>query len=215
MALLLNCDEETPKVFFVFVNQLNPTTHHNFNLIGQFSSGAFTSTTFSQDNLVRYVAGTLRFLPYEPCEMDAVAVSPYFIAAINDYRIEYDAEVHREKRHPLYPSRLSAIYAFGDYDTCIAVSNKYGWPLSEVHRFRLIDHPLNRVIKVNMEHVSLARHAYKVSMFEDIERLWEGYWLGFDNIIVQLPTAEFRRASFESGVIWEYLIEGAIEKVET
>jgi hypothetical protein len=105
----------------------------------------------------------------------AVALSPYFLTAINNYRIEYDAEVHRERFHSIYPSRLSAIYAFADYETCIAVNKKYDWPLSEAHRFRLIEHPLNRVVKVNME----------------------------------------QRQNFDSGVIWEYLIEGAVERIKT
>lgn len=214
MARLINLEEDAPTECFIFVNQLNPMTYHNFNLTGQFISGAFGSTSFSPEILEKYISGRLRFLLYEPCKMDAVAVSPYFLTAINDYRIEYDAEVHREQFHSIYPSRLSAIYAFGDYETCIAVNKKYGWPLPDVHRFRLIEHPLNRVVKVNMEHISLARHAYKVSMLQDIDRLWEGYWQGFDNIILTLPTAGFQRRSFESGVIWEYLIEGAVERIE-
>ena len=48
--------------------------------------------------------------------------SPYMLSAINDYRIEYDAEVFREKNYPLYPSRLSALYAFGDLETSKYVS---------------------------------------------------------------------------------------------
>lgn len=48
--------------------------------------------------------------------------SPYMLSAINDYRIEYDAEVFREKNYLLYPSRLSALYAFGDLETSKYVS---------------------------------------------------------------------------------------------
>ena len=215
MAKLMNIDEEAPNKFFIFVNQLNPMTYHNLNITGRFVSGAFESISFSQENFEKFVSGKLRFLPYEPCIMDQVALSPYFLTAINDYRIEYDIEVHREKFHPLYPSRLSAIYAFKNYETCENVSKKYHWPLSEVRRFRLIEHQLNRIVKVNMEHISLARHAYKVTMLDDIFRLWEGYWQGFDNIILNLPTADFQKQDFESGVIWEYLIEGSVEKLET
>jgi hypothetical protein len=65
-----------------------------------------------------------------------------------------------------------------------------------------------------MEHISLARHAYRVSMMQEIDRLWEGYWTGFENIIMELPTAGFKRDQFESGVIWEYLIEGSVKHVK-
>ncbi|PCI43871.1 MAG: hypothetical protein COB41_06065, partial [Proteobacteria bacterium] len=138
-------------------------------------------------------------------------LSPYLLSAINDYRIEYDAEIYREENHPLYPSRLSALYAFGSIETCRLVSEKYGWPLDAVQQFRLKDWPLTRIAKVNMEHVSLARRAYKISMMQDIDRLWGGYWTGFDEIILELPSSNFERKQYNSGVIWEYLIEGVVE----
>ncbi len=215
MTKLLNLEKDAPSEFFIFVNQNNPVTYHNFNLTGRFVSGAFQSTEFSKEILEKYISGQLQFLPYRLCKMDAVAVSPYFLSAINDYRIEHDVEIYREQHYPIYPSRLSAIYAFGDYETCIAIHEKYHWNLSQVQRFRLVEHPLNRMVKVNMEHVSLARYAYKVSMLKDIDQLWQGYWQGFDNIVLELPTENFQRRNFESGVIWEYLIEGVVEKIES
>ncbi|NRB55586.1 MAG: hypothetical protein HRU39_06330 [Salinicola sp.] len=210
---LINIDEEAPDTLYIFVNQFNPITHHNFNLTKSFFSGAAASC-FDAGFANKYLEGIVRYLPYEPCSIDVLGVSPYFLTAINDYRIEYDAEVFRERHHPLYPSRLSALYAFGDLETCELVSRKYGWPLDTVQKFRLKDWPLTRIAKVNMEHVSLARHAYKVSMLEDIDRLWAGYWSGFDNIILELPAAGFARGKYDSGVIWEYLIEGIAECAE-
>ena len=186
---------------------------HNFNLIGQFSSGAFSSASLGDEYLQKYLKGEFRYLPYEPAQIDAIILSPYFMTAINDYRIEYDAEIYREKHYPLYPSRFSAIYAFGDYEACVSINEKYGWPLTEVKKFKLLDHPLNRVVKVNMEHVSLARHAYKVSMLEDVDGLWAGYWSAFDNLVLELPASGHQRKTYESGVIWEYLIEGAVQKI--
>lgn len=210
---LINIDEESPDTFYIFVNQFNPITHHNFNLTKSFFSGAAASCS-DAGFVNKYIEGKVRYLPYEPCHNDVLGVSPYFLTAINDYRIEYDAEVFRERHRPLYPSRLSALYAFGDLETCELVSRKYGWPLDTVQKFRLKDWPLTRIAKVNMEHVSLARHAYKVSMLEDIDRLWAGYWSGFDNIILELPVTGFTRKRYDSGVIWEYLIEGIVECVE-
>nr|WP_298409905.1 hypothetical protein [uncultured Halomonas sp.] len=210
---LVNIDEEAPDTFYIFVNQFNPITHHNFNLTKSFFSGAADSCS-DAGFLKKYIEGKVRYLPYEPCHNDVLGVSPYFLTAINDYRIEYDAEVYRERHHPLYPSRLSALHAFGNLETCELVSQKYHWPLDTVQKFRLKDWPLTRIAKVNMEHVSLARHAYKVSMLEDIDKLWAGYWSGFDNIILELPAAGFERKKYDSGVIWEYLIEGIVECTE-
>ncbi|MDI3324741.1 hypothetical protein QKW35_10170 [Pontibacterium granulatum] len=207
---LINIDEDAPDTFYIFVNQLNPITEHNFKHTKTFSSGAVASC-MNEDFARKFVDGTARYLPYEPCEFDNLAVSPYCLTAINDYRIEYDAEVYREKHHPLYPSRLSALYAFGSMEMCQLVSQRYGWQLDSVHKFRLKDWPLTRIAKVNMEHVSLARHAYKVSMMQDIDRLWGGYWSGFDEIILELPSHDFTRKQYSSGVIWEYLIEGVVE----
>lgn len=96
-------------------------------------------------------------------------------------------------------------------EACELVSRKYGWPLEPVREFRLKEWPLTRIAKVNMEHVSLARHAYKVFMLNDIDRLWGGCWSGFDNIILELPSAGFERKTYDSGIIWEYLIEGVVE----
>ena len=209
---LLNIKEEYPSKFYIFVNTLNPMTEHNFKLSGRFTSGAFGGL-FDQKTLKKYITGEIRYLPYESCQMDDMALSPYFLTAINDYRIEYDAEVFRKKYYPLYPSRLSAIYAFGDYESCKKASKAHGWDLSTVQKFKLIEHPLNRVVKVNMEHVSLARHAYKVSMLQNIETLWKNYWIGSGNITVELPASNFSRKTFDSGKIWEYLIEGAVEHI--
>jgi len=210
---LINLDEDAPDVFYIFVNQFNPMTEHNFKFTKTFTSGAVNSC-INEDFLKKYLDGSAKYLPYEPCQFDNVSPSPYLLNAINDYRIEYDAETYREKHHPLYPSRLSALYAFGDIKSCQLVSQKYGWSMDAVHRFRIKDWPLTRIAKVNMEHVSLARHAYKVSAMQDIDRLWGGYWSGFDEIILELPAINFKRQQYGSGVIWEYLIEGVVECVE-
>lgn len=211
---LANLNEEIPDEFYIFVNQMNLMTHHNFNFTKTFTSSAVTCIEIDKDFADKFKNGTARYLPYEPCKSDNKSPSPYMLSAINDYRIEYDAEVFREKHYPLYPSRLSALYAFGDIETCRQVSEKYGWPLNSVHKFRLKKWPLTRIVKVNMEHVSLARHAYKVSMMQEIDRLWQGYWTGFDEIILELPSSGGKRKVHHSGVIWEYLIEGIVECID-
>jgi len=211
---LMNADEDAPKEYFIFVNELMPVTSHNFRLTGTFCSGAFGSISTTPEFLAKYTNGSARYLPFGPCEMDTMALSPYCLTAINDYRIEYDAESCRMRSFPLFPSRMSAIYAFGNVETCEAVSQKYRWPLDSVHRFRLKESLLNRVVRVNMEHVSLARHAYRVSMLEDIEKIWTHYWEGGGDMPMELPGRGFKRERYKSGVIWEFLIEGVVERVD-
>lgn len=210
---LLNINEDCPIEFFIFVNTLNPVTEHNLELTGCFSSAAFASISISPEFLQKYQSGKIRYLPYEPCEMDQLAISQYYLSAINDYRIEYDAEICRENNYSLYPSRLSALYAFGDFDSCQKVSKKYGWDIRSVRRFWLKENQLNRVVRVNMEIVSLARHAYRISSISttEIDSLWSSYWSGIGNISMRLPTPGFTRKTYDSDVIWEYLIEGSVQ----
>lgn len=210
---LINIDDDAPDELYIFVNQINPMTEHNFKLTKTFTSGAFNSC-LDENFAKKYIEGSAIYLPYEPCQADNISPSPYLLSAINDYRIEYDAEVYREKNHPIYPSRLSALYAFGNMETCKLVSKKYGWPLNTVYKFRIKEWPLTRIAKVNMEHVSLARHAYKVSMMQDLDKLWGSYWAGFDEIILELPSNNFERKQYNSGIIWEYLIEGIVECIQ-
>ena len=99
--------------------------------------------------------------------------------------------------------------------TCKLVSKKYGWDLSSVRRFTLLESPLNRVVKVNMEHVSLSRHAYKVASMQNVEKIWNAYWTGVGNIQMELPDGPgFSRNKYDSGEIWEYLVEGCLQPVE-
>ena len=213
---LINIDEEAPEEFYIFVDQLNLITAHNFKFTKTFSSGAANSCVLDKVFEEKYKEGSARYLPYKLCETDYISPSPYLLSTINNYRIEYDAETYRKQNYPLYPSRLSAIYAFGCIEMCKIVAEKYRWSLGNVHKFRLKNWPLTRIAKVNMEHVSLARLAYKVSTMqqESIEYLWAGYWRSFEEIILELPTTTFKREKFNSGVIWEYLIEGAVECIE-
>ena len=189
-------------------------TENNLRVAGSLFSGAFGSF-IDQEFLEKYVSGKATYLPYRGTSMDLKSISPYCFSTISNYRLEHDAEMYREIHHPFFPSRLSAIFAFGDFKTCQEVADKHGWDIRTVKRFSLTDNPLNRVVKVNMEHVSLARDAYiKGSLMEaEINRLWRGYWTGFGNIKMDLPLSLTSRKSYESGVIWEYLIEGVVKLI--
>lgn len=163
----------------------------------------------------RYIAGTLDYLPFVPNPAYFGFMNPFGAGVTSEYQLELDAEMVRRRLYPLAPSRLSAIYAFGDYDTCREVSTRYNWPLTEVKPFRLAKHEDVRVTKVNMEIVSLARSAYEGDGFlegEDLVALWRSYWSGVGSIEMELPYGEMRR-QVSSGCIWEYLVEGIVAAI--
>jgi len=164
--------------------------------------------------LKKYQEGTATYLPFLPTGSDCNVFSPYCLTAINNYRVEYDAEICRKAYYPKYPSRLSAVYAFGDYETCEKVVKIHpDWrDLSTLKKFRLIETPLTRVIKVNMEIVTLAQKAYRISSISqsDLDNLWKHYWNGGGNFQMELPDVNFSRTKHDSGEIFEYLIEGAV-----
>ena len=197
MPNLMNVDIECPKEFFIFCDQCRPMTIHNLKVTKTFTSAAFANCSINNDFSKKYEEGSVNYLPFLPAKPDCDVVSPFCLTAMNDYRIEYDAEVCRKMYYPKYPSRLSAVFAFGDYETCKNVADKHGngWDLSTVKKFKLIEHPSTRVIRVNMEIVSLARHAYIMSYLNenDLNILWNYYWNGRGNFQMELPDANLKR----------------------
>lgn len=234
---LINLTEiEIPEIFYIFVNLTNLQTKHNLETTKCIVSGAFLdyieeadeefagkylkgtiSTIFpnqqTNNNVTeQYLKGTLDYLPFTPnpkCSVNFVSMFNNHITS--EYRTEFNCEIHRKYRFPLYPSRMSSCYAFGDYESCVKVSTLYGWDLSTVRKFKLVSHKDNRVAKVNMEIISLERYANGVSALDpkSQEYIWESYWSGKSEIQLELPTIEGRK-NFKSGLIWEYLIEGIL-----
>lgn len=209
---LMNSDSEVPAEFYIFVNHYYPVTVHNLSYTGGFLSSAFVNWNISEEFKRKYEDGTADYLPFVPANTDGGVISSYCLTAMNDYRVEYDAEVSRKMYYPKYPSRFSAVFAFGDYETCQKVAKKHYWDLSEVKKFRLLGNPLNRVIRVNMEVISLVRHAYRFSMSspDDLNSIWNHYWQGKGNLSLELPQSDSSRKVFHSGEIFEYLIEGRV-----
>ena len=63
---------------------------------------------------------------------------------------------------------------------------------------------------MNMERISQARMAWSGAPIVDGAVFWEEYWQGHGNSIWNLPDGASTRR-LDSGVIWEYLIEGAVQ----
>lgn len=212
----MNLNEQLPSKFYIFVNLLNPITRHNLKSTKVFSSAVLPF--INNNNLNKYRDGSINYLPFiSNNNKDFGSLSIFCHNIINDYRVEYDAEICRMHYYPRYPSRLSATFAFGDYSSCIEANRKYDWDLDEVKKFKLISNQLNRVVKVNMEIVSLARETYnRGSMLpDDVNEVWNAYWSGLGNIDIEVPALNLRdRDVLRSGVIFEYLIEGMVELID-
>lgn len=210
--MLLNTKSDIPESFYIFVDTENPLTAQALKSTGTFSSSAYTMCRYDKSFLEKYIKGRVKYLPYKRSGNDMNVSSPFYTSVISEFSVEYDAERIREKFYPLYPSRMSAVYAFGDYDTCIKVSRKYDWELESVRKFRLIKGNLTRVIKVNMEIVSKARSMYLNSMLDEKgkEILWKNYWRGLDYVPINSYLANYSFGNFKVDDIYEYLIEGSV-----
>jgi len=203
-----------PAEFYVFTNLLNPITKNNLEVTKGFTSGTIGDVIARPEVAEKYMGGTLDYLPFAPNDNpDLYTISVYALNATSNYRIEYNCELYRKQHDAtkLYPSRLSCLYAFGDWATCETVAEKYSWPLKEVRKFTLLNLPYTRVAKVNMEVVSLMRDLEPIATWppEEQEIIWQHYWSGQGDL-----TLEAHGTVHHSDVMWEYLIEGRVALVE-
>jgi hypothetical protein len=198
---------------YVFVNQANPVAVMNLQITGTFISPVYAAIEADPEFATAYREGRANFLPFAPNDQASSAfLSPFTANTINDYRVEWDAEVTRKRCFPDAPSRLTAIFAFQRAEDCEQVSRDYQWPLEEVRRFR-ITHVLRRS-RVNMEIVSLARAAYARAALDahSIEQLWRSYWNGVPRYNMDVPSVDARgRETMTVGAIWELLIDGRLD----
>jgi hypothetical protein len=240
MNIINDNSNQTPSEFFIFVNMRNQITKSNIEKTKCISSAAFlqyiekADVSFSEkylkgiisayspgqnnaDFVKKYKEGTLDYLPFNyNFNCDVNFVSMFTNSVTSSYNTEYNCEVFRRLNYQLYPSRLSSCYAFGDFESCIEVNRLYNWDLNSVRKFKLIPHEDNRVAKVNMEIVSLTRTANNISVLsiETIQKIWDSYWAGKGNISLELPMLDGNMATIESGVLWEYLVEGILTLVD-
>lgn len=218
MNMLMNLNEEIPNEFYVFINESNPITRNNISLTQQITSSGITEALISKEKLNEYLTGTMQFAPYIPNPIHNYSISLFSISVTNEYSVEYEAEYIRSMYFPLYPSRFSCIYAFGDYQTCQKVAELYNWNINTVKKFKLLDNPLNRIVKVNMEHVSLWRgvkNTYTSFDKIDIDNFWKSYWRGDKDINVEIPHINLKDKNIiSSGTIYEYLIEGTLRLID-
>lgn len=185
---------------YVFVDDSHPATANNLR-VGSFISPVLVS--IDQPGFVgRYQASEVDLLPFIPNPNAVNALSIYTLSTINNYRVEYDAEVTRRQSYKNAPSRLTAVFAFERWEDCVTASAAHGWALQQVRRFRVA--LALRILRVNMEIVSLARLAYGRSMLDtnEVEYLWRSYWEGRMDCTVK---------SVKAAMLPELLIDGRLD----
>lgn len=204
-------DQTLPEWVYLFVDPSNAMAVMNLQITGQYTSPVLAALA-DPDFARAYEEGRADFLPFVPNSSISTAfLSPFIVGTINNYRVEYDAELARRAFYKQSPSRLTGIYAFESWTECENVSQQWGWPLEQVQRFK----PLNvlRATRVNMEIVSLARFAYARSMLDaqSVEHLWRAYWSGAEDYTMDLPSVDATQREIRSaGTIWEWIIDGAL-----
>ena len=199
------------------MNTTSFIAQHNFSLTGCFNSSAHVQASFGQESARKYLAGTMNFDLRDPAKNDCHALSPFLVSTLArgvdaELRFEEDAEAHRRRLNGLLPSRLSAVYVFGDDQSCREASARHHWPMHEVQRFKLDDFPGTRVARLNMEIVSWARglHASGLLTPALTREIWDAYWHGRVGVAPDRLPPGFPTAPTP---IWEFLIEGRVSKV--
>jgi hypothetical protein len=206
-----------PEEFFIFVDQSHPMAQHNYRLTKTFTS-RFADRLYTAEGRRALDDGQIDPMPFAPNPNADPSLSPFAVRAMNDYRIEWDAELCRKAIVPQAPSRMSAVFAFGDVESCVAVNNAYGWGLESVRKFVLVDPEHSRVARVNMEIISLMRATYPLAAWqpEHLHEIWRNYWTGGEELTVETPDLGDGQnwTPWSCGVVWEYLIEGTVHTTD-
>lgn len=208
------CNCAIPEQFYLFTNRnrfgLPPTASEGTSYV----SAAYAACQTSEEFAAKYRDGGANYLPYLPEKPDLPQIPQHIMSIGTDMRVEYDAENIRLKYFPFAPSRVSALFAFGDEDSCKRANDYFAWDIKRVMRARLSLDPYVRVWRVNMEIVSILRELYATtSAPESFSDLWRSYWAGEGNVSVRLPREIERggRRTVTSGVLWQYLVEGRLD----
>lgn len=210
-----------PEYFYIFQNfgsdAIGQINYNNFQLSSRVVSSGM-SLAFDPKKQKDYLEGNINYLPFIKGTPDINSPSAFMNRIIREYNVEHNLEYVRKEYYKEYPSRLSAIYAFGDYESCIKVAQRYGWKLDSVRIFRLVQNSgyekYYKIGRFNMEIVSLLR-GVSIECFstEDQEIIYKQYWRGSQKVSVMIPSIDNQKYKAESGTIYEYLVEGILELV--
>jgi hypothetical protein len=206
-----------PEEFFIFANRNRLGVYESSAGTKSFVSAAYAACRTDESFARKYRDGTVNYLPFQPQESDLPNVPEHILSVDTGFRLEYDGESIRREFYPYAPSRVSAIFAFGDEEACKHAHDYYSWDVRNVRKARLTGDSYVRVWRVNMEIVSVLREIYAssrtVGSYSDA---WRSYWTGEGAQSIRLPKeiTHSGRRTVSTGVIWQYLIEGRLEIVD-
>ena len=216
----INTNEEIPEYFYVFLNFrgiYDKANERNYNLTKKITSTGFSNLNSKLYSAESFLNGDIDYLPFKSKGEYNYMISSFMMNRIHNYNIEYNLERYRKLNRRNYPSRFSGIFAFGDYETCRINADKNNWNINEVKKFRLLrNERFNKVAKLNMEIVSLL-NGINISAFsiKNQDYIYNTYWSGGGSIQVEdRSLLQKEPVIHNSGVIYEYLIEGCLEEVE-
>ncbi len=203
----MNTNENIPEILYVF--QLYDDTpigkiyRENFETTKTIKSAGIYNL-LKDDYRNKFVNGDIEYVDILNNNFSN-RLSKFGFENINN-EFEVELERYRMKKYKTYPSRLSCIYAFGDYETCKLVSQIYKWSLDEIKEFKIIN--LHSACKVHMEIVSYLKGKMQNFSFEEIEKYYDKYWKG-----ERIDKISIDNKMLSVSPIYEYLIEGEIKEV--
>lgn len=223
--LTCNTNEPIPDVFYVFVGAGNDTpskvNRYNLELTKQIVSSGISGLEICPELTKRFIDGDINYWPSENSPSTLHIISSFLANLTSTCELEYALECYRAKYYKYFPSRLAGVYAFGDYESCLAAHEKYPhWILESVRKFRLSDvgkeNGLFKVGKFNMEIFSMLSSVNTSFLpVEEQEAFYNAYWSGKGDISMNYVSSNAPKGIEEvhSGVIYEYLIEGILHLI--
>ncbi len=189
---VLNTGEQAPESFFIFVKADNFLAQRNLEF-GMYTSSAINGCMADETARQPWVTGRADFLPRGGWP----AISPFAATSgEGTSRLGVQLERFRQANFRFLPSRLSAVFAFGDMASCLRAAFTHGWDLTTVREFQLQPLPINRVARVNMEMITHARYMEAAGTSIADDRICLHYWSGSGNF-------EYSRSATEGRVIHE------------
>ncbi|SRR6266508_3586164 len=90
--------EGDAQLVYVFVKQASPVAVMNLQITGTFISPVYAAMEVDSAFAGAYKEGHADFLPFVPNDKASTGfLSPFTAGTINDYRVEWDAEVTRKQ----------------------------------------------------------------------------------------------------------------------
>ena len=202
---------EIPEHFYVFVDWNNRFVNHNVRNSGRITSSGYGSSLADPVFRQRYINNEVDYLPFvmNPNDTDK-EISLFSLSVAAEYSLEFGLENYRSDRYPDKPSRLSGVYAFGDYATCMIAHQLYSWPLENVRQFTLQLDDLTRIHAGNMEVVSYMRSAMRFAAGTEMQmKAYEHYWSGDGDF--SMSHFLLADSPIPGRIVWEYIIEGQLK----